>query len=140
MITSSVLRRHRDEKEECTIYAKNCETPLQCQSAQRHSRVTQDDGMVTLSTLRAATVLSRDCCADFGLPLSKKVMSHSRDGPVVTVPLRKNRCGIPLLSLPPFKNLRPKGHFLSQQSARFASTILTRKITKETLKRIFSVR
>ena len=26
---------------------------------------------MTLSTLRGATVLSRDCCADFGRPLTK---------------------------------------------------------------------
>ena len=47
---------------------------------ERHSRDTRDDGTVTLCTLRAATVLSRDCRADFGRPLTKKVMSHSRDG------------------------------------------------------------
>ena len=34
-----------------------------------------------LCTLRAATVLSRDCRVGFGRPLTKKVMSHSRDGP-----------------------------------------------------------
>ena len=45
---------------------------------------------MTLCTLRAATVLSRDCRADFGRPLRKKVMSHSRDGPGVTAPLRTN--------------------------------------------------
>ena len=45
---------------------------------------------MTLCTLRAATVLSRDCRADFGRPLAKKVMSHSRDGPGVTAPLRTN--------------------------------------------------
>ena len=33
---------------------------------ERHSRDTRDDGTVTLCTLRAATVLSRDSCADFG--------------------------------------------------------------------------
>ena len=57
---------------------------------ERHSRDTRDDGTVTLCTLRAATVLSCDCCADFGRPLTKKVMSHSRDGPGVTAPLRTN--------------------------------------------------
>ena len=57
---------------------------------ERHSRDTRDDGTVTLCTLRAATVLSRDCRADFGRPLPKKVMSHSRDGPGVTAPLRTN--------------------------------------------------
>ena len=31
---------------------------------ERHSRVTWDDGTVTLCALRAATVLSRNCCAD----------------------------------------------------------------------------
>ena len=36
------------------------------------SRVIRDDGMVTLCALRAATVLSRKCCADFGRPLTKK--------------------------------------------------------------------
>ena len=59
-------------------------------SGERHSRDTQDDGTVTLCALRAATVLSRDCCADFGRPLTKKVMSHSRDGPGVTAPLPSN--------------------------------------------------
>ena len=48
---------------------------------ERHSHVTQDDDMVTLCTLRAATVLSCNCCEDFGRPLTEKVMSHSRDGP-----------------------------------------------------------
>ena len=57
---------------------------------ERHSRDTRDDGTVTLCTLRAATVLSRDCRADFGRPLTKKVMSHSRDGPGVTAPSRTN--------------------------------------------------
>ena len=50
-------------------------------TGERHSRDTRDDGTVTLCTLCAATVLSRDCRADFGRPLTKKVMSHSRDGP-----------------------------------------------------------
>ena len=59
-------------------------------SRERHSRDTRDDGTVTLCTLRAATVLSRDCRADFGRRLTKKVMSHSRDGPGVTAPLRTN--------------------------------------------------
>ena len=57
---------------------------------ERHSRDTRDDGTVTLCTLRAATALSRDCRADFGRPLTKKVMSHSRDGPGVTAPSRTN--------------------------------------------------
>ena len=57
---------------------------------ERHSRDTRDDGTVTLCTLRAATVLSRDCRADFGRPLTKKVVSHSRDGPGVRAPLRTN--------------------------------------------------
>ena len=57
---------------------------------ERHSRDTRDDGTVTLCTLRAATVLSRDCRADFGRPLTKKAMSHSRDGPGVMAPLRTN--------------------------------------------------
>ena len=45
---------------------------------------------MTLCTLRTATVLSRDCRADFGRPLTKKVMSHLRDGPGVTAPSRTN--------------------------------------------------
>ena len=45
---------------------------------------------MTLCTLRAATVPSRDCRADFGRPLTKKEMSHSRDGPGVTASLRTN--------------------------------------------------
>ena len=75
---------------------------------ERHSREPRDDGTVTLCTLRAATVLSRDCRTDFGRPLTKKVMSHSRDGPGVTAPSRTNivpltGCGIPPLPLPPLK-------------------------------------
>ena len=35
---------------------------------ERHSRDTRDDGTVTLCTLRAATVLSRDCRADLVVP------------------------------------------------------------------------
>ena len=75
---------------------------------ERHSRDTLDDGTVTLCTLRAATVLSRDCRADFGRPLTKKVMSHSRDGPGVTAPLRTNivpltRVWNTTLPLPPLK-------------------------------------
>ena len=57
---------------------------------ERHSRDTRDDGTVTLRTLRAATVLSRDCRADFGRRLTKKAMSHSHDGPGVTAPSRTN--------------------------------------------------
>ena len=57
---------------------------------ERHSRDTRDDGTVTLCTLHAATVLSRDCRADFGRPLTKNVMSHLRDGPGVTAPSRTN--------------------------------------------------
>ena len=76
---------------------------------ERHSRDTRDDGTVTLCTLRVATVLSRDCRADFGRPLTKNVMSHSRDGPGVTAPLRTNI--VPLTGVwnpppsvtPPFK-------------------------------------
>ena len=51
---------------------------------ERHSRDTRDDGTMTPCTLCATTVLSRDCRADFGRPLTKKVMSHLRDGPGVT--------------------------------------------------------
>ena len=50
---------------------------------ERHSCHTRDDGTVTLCTLRAATVLSHDCRADFGRPLTKKV-------PGVTAPSRAN--------------------------------------------------
>ena len=57
---------------------------------ERHLRVTWDDGTVTLYALRAAAALSRNCCADFGRPLTQKVMSHSRDGPGVTAPLQTN--------------------------------------------------
>ena len=76
---------------------------------ERHSRDTRNDGTVTLCTLRAATVLSRDCHADCGRPLTKKVMSHSRDGPGVTAPLQTNIvpltkvCGIPPFRYPPLK-------------------------------------
>ena len=57
---------------------------------ERHSRVTRDEGTVTLCTLRAATVLSRNCCADFGRYLTKKVMSHSRGSLGVKASLRTN--------------------------------------------------
>ena len=82
---------------------------------ERYLRDTRDDGTpgtVTLCTLRAATVLSRDCRADFGRPLRKKVISHSRDGPGVTAPLRTNV--VPLTGVsspfrnPPLKSPRPK--------------------------------
>ena len=63
---------------------------LDLNPGERHSRDTPDNGTVTLCTLRAATVLSHDFRADFGRPLTKKVMSHSRDGPEVTAPLRAN--------------------------------------------------
>ena len=73
---------------------------------ERHSHDTRNDRTVTLCTLRAATVLSRDCRADFGPPLTKKVTSHSRDGPGVsrhhcgqTLYLAPG-CGIPPSSLP----------------------------------------
>ena len=33
---------------------------------EQHLPVTRDDGMVKLCTLRAAIVLSRNCCTDFG--------------------------------------------------------------------------
>ena len=78
---------------------------------ERHSRVTRDDGTVTLCALRA-TVLSHDCCADFGRPLAKQVMSHSRDGPGVTAPSRTNIVPLtavwnpPPLPIPPFKTPR----------------------------------
>ena len=39
---------------------------------ERHSRDTRDDGTVTLCTLRPATVLSRDCRADFGRHSNKE--------------------------------------------------------------------
>ena len=55
------------------------------------SRVARDDKTV-FCNLRAATVLSRKCCADLSHPSTKKVMSYSRDGPSVTAPLPKNRC------------------------------------------------
>ena len=44
----------------------------------------------TLCTLCDATGLSRDYRADFGRLLTKKVMSHSHDGPGVTAPLQTN--------------------------------------------------
>ena len=80
---------------------------------ERHSRDTKDDGTVTLCTLRAATVLSHNCRADFGRRLTKKVMSHLRDGPGVTAPLRTNIVPLtevwnPALSVtpPPLKSPR----------------------------------
>ena len=87
---------------------------------EQHSRDTQDDSTVTLCSLRAAAVLSRNCCADFARPLAKKVMSHSRDGPGVTAPSQTNI--IPLTAVwnpppsvtPPLKSSREK---FNQQSA-----------------------
>ena len=43
---------------------------------EQHWHVTGDDGTVRLCTLHTATVLSCNCCAEFGRPLTKKVMSH----------------------------------------------------------------
>ena len=82
---------------------------------------------MTLCTLRAATVLSRDCRADFGRPLTKKVMSHSRDGPGVTTPSRTNM--VPLTGVwnpppsvtPPLKS--PRNHF-SYRFTYFLGAIL----------------
>ena len=53
--------------------------------------------MLTLYTPRAATVLSRKCCVDFSHPLTKKVMSHLRDGLGVTAPLLTNI--VPLIAV-----------------------------------------
>ena len=39
---------------------------------EQRSRDIRDDSTVTLCTLRAATVLSCDCRADFGRPINKK--------------------------------------------------------------------
>ena len=55
-------------------------------SGERHSCVTRDDVTLTLCTLRATTVLSRNCCADFGRPFTQRGWCH--------IPLPKN-------SLPP---------------------------------------
>ena len=75
---------------------------------ERHLKLchTRDDGTVTLYALHAATVLSRNCCADFGRPLAKKVMLNSHDGPGVTASLQTNIVPLtavwnPPLSLPP---------------------------------------
>ena len=57
---------------------------------ERHSRVTRDHGTVMLCAPCTTTVLSHNCCTDLGRPLTKKVMSHSRDGQGVTAPLRTN--------------------------------------------------
>ena len=67
-----------------------------------------DDSTVALCTLRATTVLSRNCCTDFGCPSTKKVVSHSRDDPGVTAPLQTNI--VPLTAVwkdPPFRYPRP---------------------------------
>ena len=68
---------------------------------ERHSRVTRDDSTATLCTLCAATALSRNCCADCGRLLTKKVMLHSRDGPGVTAPLRTNIVPLTVVWNPP---------------------------------------
>ena len=94
---------------------------------ERHSRDTRKDSTVTLCTLRAATVLSRDCRADFGRPLTKKVMSHSRDGPGVTAPSRTNI--VPLTGVwnpPPFRTPPLKK---SLNSVHFTKTTGITKIT-----------
>ena len=62
---------------------------------------------MTLCNLRAATVLSRDCRADFGRPLTKKVMSHSRDGPGITAPSRTNIVPLTGVSNPPPPSVTP---------------------------------
>ena len=74
---------------------------------ERHSRDTRDDGTVTLCTLRAATVLSHACRADFGRPLAKKWWCRTR----VTVRVSRHHrgqtlylspgCGIPPPSVTP---------------------------------------
>ena len=56
-----------------------------------------------LVTVRKTTS-SKPSCSNFGRPLAKKVMSHLRDGPGVTAPLRTNT--VPLRAvwnLPPFR-------------------------------------
>ena len=58
---------------------------------ERHSRVTRDDGTVTLRrycTLRNATVLSPNCCADFGRSLQQKRSCRIR----VTVRVAQRHC------------------------------------------------
>ena len=59
------------------------------------------DGTVTLCALPAATVLSRNCCADFGRSLTKKVVLYLRDGPGVTAPLQTNIAPLTAVSNPP---------------------------------------
>ena len=106
---------------------------LKLNPGERHSRDTRDDGTVTLCTLRAATVLSRDCRADFGRPSTKKVMSHSRDGPGVTAPSRTNIVPLTGVWNPPppsvtplywmsFKNLALKTENFSKKIGRFSKT------------------
>ena len=68
---------------------------------ERHSRATRDDGTVTLCARRATTVLSRNCCADFGRPLTTKVLSHSRDSLGVTAPLQTNIVPLTMMWNPP---------------------------------------
>ena len=82
---------------------------------ERHSGVTRDEGTVTLYPVRATTVLSRNCCTDFGRPLTKKVMSHSPGGRGVMAPLHEDKCctsrsGVasPPFRYPPLTNLRLK--------------------------------
>ena len=94
---------------------------------ERHSRDTRDDGTVTLCTLHAATVLSRDCRADFGRPLTKKVMSHLRDGPGVTAPSRTNIVPLtrvwnppPSFTPPLTKSARQKHRFLDPENGPYS--------------------
>ena len=84
---------------------------------ERHLRDTQDDGTVTLCTLCVATVLSCDCRAEFGCPLTKKAISHFCDCLGVTAPLQTNivppHRGVespPFRYPPPLKSPRGKTH------------------------------
>ena len=55
-------KKERKEQQKMTIRASFKGGDLD--PGERHSRDTRDDGTVTLCTLRAATVLSRNCRAD----------------------------------------------------------------------------
>ena len=105
---------------------------------EQHSRVTRDDGTVTFCALCAATVLSRDRCADFGRPLTKKVMSHSRDGPGVTAPLQTNIVPLTVVWNPPLLKKSPMKTFRIWRSRKplcplplYLSTMLLQKYQQQ---------
>ena len=88
---------------------------------------------MTLCTLHAATVLSRDCRADFGRPLAKKVMSHSRDGPGVTAPSRTNIVPLTAVWNPPPSYTLPPPPLKVPDLSRFCFALVLMGFRQETI-------